>query len=168
MTGDPSDHPDRDPACVICRGPAGDAELERFQVWEDQEWRLTISLSAEVAGFAYLEPKRHIRHTTELDGPEARSFGEVLARTTTALREETGAELVYAYIFGDGAPHLHVHLAPHRANDALSSQIIRGELREERLPSGFTRVVSASFPPLPEGELRKIGLGVGRRLAAPA
>jgi diadenosine tetraphosphate (Ap4A) HIT family hydrolase len=101
---------------------------------------------------------------TELDGPEAKSFGEVLARTTKALREETGAALVYVYIFGDGVPHLHVHLAPHRANDALSSQMIRGDLQEEHLPSGITRMVSAAFPPLPEGELRRVGLRVGQRL----
>ena len=150
--------------CVICRGPDGDAEFERFQVWEDRHWRLTVSLAAEVPGFAYLEPKRHVPHITELDGPEAQSFGEVLARTTKALREETGAALVYVYIFGDGVPHLHVHLAPHRANDALSSQMVRGELREEHLPSGITRVVSAAFPPLPESELRRVGLRVGQRL----
>ena len=89
---------------------------------------------------------------------------KVLARTTKALREETGATLVYVYIFGDGVPHLHVHLAPHRANDALSSQMIRGELQEEHLPSGITRVVSAAFPPLPESELRRVGLRVGQRL----
>jgi hypothetical protein len=68
--------------CAICRGPDGDAEFERFQVWEDRHWRLTVSLAAEVPGFAYLEPKRHVPHITDLDGPEAQSFGEVLARTT--------------------------------------------------------------------------------------
>ena len=76
--------------CVICRGPDGDAEFERFQVWEDRHWRLTVSLAAEVPGFAYLEPKRHVPHITELDGPEAKSFGEVLARNTKALCEAFG------------------------------------------------------------------------------
>jgi histidine triad (HIT) family protein len=28
------------------------------------------------------------------------------------LKELVGAEHVYAFVFGDGAPHLHVHLAP--------------------------------------------------------
>jgi diadenosine tetraphosphate (Ap4A) HIT family hydrolase len=152
--------------CTICRGIDGDAEFERFQVWEDRHWRLTVSLASEVAGFAYLEPKRHIPHVTDLDGTEARTFGEVLARTTRALREETGAELVYVYVFGGGIPHFHVHLAPHRAGDALNSQIVRGELSEERLPSGVTRFTSKEFPALPEDELRAVGLRVQRRLAA--
>ena len=151
--------------CTICRGIDGDAEFERFQVWEDRHWRLTVSLSSEVAGFAYLEPKRHIQHITDLDGEEARTFGDVLARSTRVLREETGAEVVYVYIFGDGIPHLHVHLAPHRTGDALSSQMVRGELSEEHLPSGVTRFTSKEFPALPEDELRAVGLRVRRRLA---
>jgi diadenosine tetraphosphate (Ap4A) HIT family hydrolase len=152
--------------CTICRGVDGDAELERLQVWEDRHWRLTVSLASEIAGFAYLEPKRHIQYITDLDGAEARTFGDVLARSTRALREETGAELVYVYIFGGGIPHLHVHLAPHRAGDALNDQMIRGELTEEKLPSGFTRFTSKEFPALPEDELRAVALRVQRRLAA--
>lgn len=46
--------------CLLCRGFAGDSELHRIQVWEDALWRLTVSLEAEVSGFAYLEPKRHV------------------------------------------------------------------------------------------------------------
>jgi len=67
-------------ACVLCNGIAGDAELHRIQVWEDSLWRLTLSIEAEILGFAYLEPKRHIPHITDLDREEARTFGEVLAR----------------------------------------------------------------------------------------
>lgn len=156
---------DRKANCVICRGRDGDAELGRLQVWEDRYWRLTISLSSEVPGFAYLEPKRHIPYVTDLDGAEAQTFGDVLARTSRALREETGAEVVYVYVFGGGVPHFHAHLAPHRTNDALNSRMIRGELQEERLPTGFTRFVSKEFPALPEQALRAVGLRVARRLA---
>ena len=60
-------------------------------------------------------------------------------------------------------PHLHLHLA-HRPDDALSSQMIRGEVQEEKLPSGVTRLVSRKCPPLPEQELRAVGLRIGRRL----
>jgi diadenosine tetraphosphate (Ap4A) HIT family hydrolase len=150
--------------CVLCRGVAGDAELQRIQVWEDALWRLTLSLEAEVLGFAYLEPKRHIPHITDLSGEEARTFGEVLARVTQVLREETGAELVYVYIFGGGVPHLHVHLAPHRPDDALNAQMIRGEVINEVLPSGAERFMSKDFPPLPEAEQRIIARHVQQRL----
>ena len=153
------------PNCVICRGVASDAELERVQVWENPHWRLTMSLVAETPGFSYLEPKRHIPYISDLEGEEARSFGEVLAFVSQALRGETGAEVVYVYIFGDGVPHLHVHLAPHRQGDALNSQIIRGELMEEKMPNGFTRVVSAQFPAMPQDELVDVANRVGKRLA---
>jgi diadenosine tetraphosphate (Ap4A) HIT family hydrolase len=151
--------------CIICRGTKGDIELHRIQVWEDSLWRLTLSLDAEVVGFAYLEPKRHIQHLTDLDGEEARTFGTVLARVSKVLRDETNAELVYVYVFGDSVPHLHVHLAPHRQGDALNAQMIRGEIVAEKLESGTERYISKEFPPLPEEELRTVAHRVQQRLA---
>ena len=151
--------------CVICRGIAGDGELERVQVWEDDLWRLTVSLAAESPGFSYLEPKRHIAHVTDLDGLEASSFGTVLAKVTSTLKAETGAELVYVYVFGGGVPHLHLHLAPHTAGDALNEQMIRGEIVEEKQPNGTTRFFSKEFPALPIETLAGIAERVRRRLA---
>jgi len=142
--------------CPMCRGAAADDELERIEVWHDSHWRLTVSLSSEVEGFAYLEPWRHIRHITELDGPEAATFGPAMALSTRALKEATGAEVVYVYIFGDGVPHLHVHLAPHRSGDALNDRLIRGEIVEETLPNGMTRFTSQEFPALPRERLLQI------------
>lgn len=82
---------DKQSDCPICQGKAGDAGLQRIQVWEDALWRLTVSLNAEILGFAYLEPKRHISYITDLDGEEARTFGDILARVSRALRAESGA-----------------------------------------------------------------------------
>lgn len=154
--------------CPMCRGAAGDEALERVEVWQDSHWRLTVSLAAEVAGFAYLEPRRHIAHITDLDGDEARTFGVAMAACTRALKEATGAEIVYVYIFGDGVPHLHAHLAPHRSGDALNDQMIRGELVQEKLPSGFTRFTSREFPPLPRERLLSVADGVRQRMAGVA
>lgn len=154
--------------CPMCRAAAADEELERVEVWQDAHWRLTVSLSSEVVGFAYLEPKRHIRYITELGGPEAATFGPALARSTRALKEATGAEVVYVYIFGDGVPHLHLHLAPHRPGDALSDQMVRGELVEEKLPNGMTRFSSSEFPPLPREQLAQVADQVRRRMSSGA
>jgi len=134
-------------------------------VWEDELWRLTASLSAEVPGFCYLEPKRHVRDVTALAGDEARTFGSVLARVCTVLRDVTGAELVYVYVFGGGVPHLHVHLAPHRAGDALNDQMVKGDVVEERLPSGASRIVSEQFPPLAPELLRGVAERIREALA---
>jgi diadenosine tetraphosphate (Ap4A) HIT family hydrolase len=143
-----------DPPCALCRGPEGDEELLRAQVWEDDLWRLTTSVSGDpVLGFSYLEPKRHIPFITDLDGDEALTFGGVMARVTGALKEATGAEVVYVYIFGEGITHLHVHLAPHRKGDGLNDRMIKGALIEQRLPSGATLLVSSEYPPLSDEEL---------------
>lgn len=140
--------------CLLCLAEAGDPQLKRVEVWRDDLWRLSMSLAAEVPGFSYLEPLRHIPHITDLDGPEARSFGVVLAAATCALKKASGAELVYVYVFGGGAPHLHVHLAPHREGDALNDAMIRGPLVERSLSGGLTELVSEQFPALPEEEQR--------------
>ena len=155
--------------CVICAGPHGDAEMQREQVWADELWRLTTSVGPgdPTPGFSYLEPKRHIAHITDLDGPEAATFGVVLARCAAALKQATNAELVYVYIFGGGIPHLHVHLAPHVAGDALNDSLLRGEFEQRSLPSGATVLYSKEFPPLPDEQLRQTAATV-RQLLAPA
>src|SRR5438105_2412563 len=79
--------PERDPTCLLCRDKEADEELHTVEVWSDDHWRLKVSLLAEVSGFAYLIPRRHIRYVTELDGPEAQTLGPVLARASAALQE---------------------------------------------------------------------------------
>jgi diadenosine tetraphosphate (Ap4A) HIT family hydrolase len=153
-------------SCVLCQGPVGDPELGRVQVWEDPIWRLTMATEGEVAGFSYLEPKRHVPHITDLEGDEARTLGSVLSRVTRALKEATDAEVVYVYVFGGGIPHLHLHLAPHRDGDALNDRMVRGEVTETRLPNGATAIVSKEFPRVPPHVHSRVRDQVGRALRA--
>jgi diadenosine tetraphosphate (Ap4A) HIT family hydrolase len=139
--------------CAICAGPAGDDELGRTEVWRDEHWRLSLAVRGETLGFAYLEPIRHIPSLADLDGPEASSFGHAVARASAVLREATGAPLVYAYVFGGGIPHLHVHLAPNRPDGVLSTAIITGPVEERKLPSGASELISLTHPALPEAEV---------------
>jgi diadenosine tetraphosphate (Ap4A) HIT family hydrolase len=154
--------------CVLCQGKSVDPELQRVQVWEDAYWRLTVAEQGEVLGFSYLEPKRHIPHLTDLDGEEAKTLGPVLARTARALKEATDAELVYVYVFGGGIPHLHLHLAPHRAGGPLNERMIRGRVTETRLPSGATALVSHDFPSLPKEQHERARDRIRRALGAQA
>jgi diadenosine tetraphosphate (Ap4A) HIT family hydrolase len=101
-------------------------------------------------GFSYLEPKRHIPHIEDLDDEEAATFGAVIARCSRALKEATMANRIYVYIFGDGIPHLHVHLAPHNAGDALNDTLIRGEFEQKPLLSGAVAFRSKDFPEIPQ------------------
>lgn len=105
--------------CLLCDVSAADEFFDRVRVYDDGLWRLSLVRGGPVAGFAHLEPRRHIPYITDLDGQEAQTFGPVLARVTAALRAAAGAELTYAYVFGERVAHLHVNLAPHAAGDAL-------------------------------------------------
>ncbi len=142
--------------CVICRRTQGDNELDRVEVWRDAGWRLTMARRGSTLGFAYLEPIRHIPYLADLDGEEAASFGAVIARASATLREASGAKLVYAYLFGGGVPHLHVHLAPNIPEGVLSTSIISGPVEERPLPSGATEIVSVDHPDLPAEELNAV------------
>ena len=151
--------------CAICAGPERDAELGRVEVWRDDHWRVSLSQHTATRGFAYLEPIRHIPYLADLDGPEAATFGPAIARASAALREASGAPLVYAYVFGGGIPHLHVHLVPNRPEDAVNRNILTGELEERKLPSGATEVTSKDHPDLPESEIEAVNERVRELLA---
>ena len=115
-----------------------------------------MSRHGPALGFAYLEPLRHIAYLADLDGPEAETFGPVIARASRVLRAATGADLVYAYVFGGGIPHLHVHLAPNQPRGVLSETLIGGRIEERPLPGGATEIVSLDHPDLPESELAAV------------
>jgi diadenosine tetraphosphate (Ap4A) HIT family hydrolase len=152
--------------CALCSGADADDEFGRVQVWEDDLWRLTMSLDSYTPAFCYLEPKRHIAYITELDGDEARTFGAVMARVTSVLKEITKAGVVYVYIFGGGIPHLHVHLAPHTDGDALAGTMIRGEVVEEKMASGATALISKEYVPVPPDQLEGLAARARRLLSA--
>lgn len=130
-----------------------DDVLKRTEVWSDDLWRLTTARVTEVAGFSYLESRRHISDLTELDGDEARTFGATMAKVSAALKQVTGADLVYVYIFGDSIPHFHVHLAPHRyTGSPLVSDMIKGAKHKTHLPDG-TEVWASDRYPLVDPEM---------------
>lgn len=124
-----------------------DDALMRTEVWSDNLWRLTTAKVTEVAGFSYLEPKRHITDITQLSGPEASSFGTTLAKASSAIKSAAGADLVYVYVFGDNVDHLHVHLAPHRdAGSPLVNDMIKGTKHRAHLPDGSEVWASDRYP----------------------
>ena len=141
----------QDPDCPLCAGSDMDEALMRTEVWSDDLWRLTTVRVGEVAGLSYLEPKRHIRDVTALDGDEAATFGTAIANASRAIKEATGADLVYAYIFGDAVPHLHVHLAPRRHDGSpLINEMIKGARHQVILPTGEEVWASDRYPLLPK------------------
>ncbi|WP_211210200.1 HIT family protein [Actinopolyspora halophila] len=140
--------------CTMCRGVDADPDLMRVQVWEDENWRLTTAVVGEAPGFSFLEPKRHIRYVHELDGEEATTFGTVLAESTTAIKEATGAELVYVYIFGGSFDHLHLHLAPQTTEGPFNDCMLKGRIVEKVLDNGAVVQSSEDYPLLPKDDLQ--------------
>ncbi|MCB1246303.1 MAG: hypothetical protein KDB69_03450 [Acidimicrobiia bacterium] len=139
--------------CALCAGQTMDEALMRTEVWSDELWRLTTARVTEVAGFSYLESRRHISDLTALDGDEAASFGPTLARLSSAIKQVTGADLVYVYVFGDDIPHFHVHLAPHRYKGSpLVSDMIKGAKHRSFLPDG-TEIWSSDRYPLVDPDI---------------
>ena len=132
--------------CPMCRAAAADEGLERVEVLAG---RALAPDGQPVLGGGWLRLSR-----TETPHPLHHRAGRAGGRRASdrpwraaqmRLKEAAGAEVVYVYIFGDGVPHLHLHLAPHRSGDALNDQMIRGEIVEEKLPNGMTRFSSSDF-----------------------
>ena len=99
--------------CAICaihddRAGYGDLECHRGRRWIVRHH----PLPAPIAGWAFLSTTRHVQGPADLDDAEAAGFGPALRLASRAVREATGCDRVYAIAFGQGAPHLHVHLVP--------------------------------------------------------
>jgi diadenosine tetraphosphate (Ap4A) HIT family hydrolase len=61
-------------------------------------------------GHLFVEPKRHVPELADLSDEEAQAIGLYASRVARALMHTEGVEHVYAFIIGDGAPHVHVHV----------------------------------------------------------
>ena len=78
------------PACMLCRVPEIDAQLDREEVWRNEHWRLSMARTGNTLGFAYLEPIRHVPYLADLEGEESVTFGPAIAKSSRVLREATG------------------------------------------------------------------------------
>ena len=63
-------------------------------------------------GYLIIEPKRHVRELSDLTEEEACAMAVASVRLSKALTRSESAEHVYAFLLGDKASHLHLHLVP--------------------------------------------------------
>ena len=99
--------------CGICAIHAdavghGDLECHRGERWIVRHH----PLPAPIVGWTFLCAVRHVQGAADLDDREAEGLGPALRSVSRAVRDLTGCDRVYAIAFGQGAPHLHVHLVP--------------------------------------------------------
>jgi histidine triad (HIT) family protein len=100
--------------CFVCdKHRQGDA-AEGGVVYEDELVYAGHVHGAPAAyrGWLVVEPKRHAAGLGDLTDREASAVGVLVNRLARVLMKATGAEHVYAFVYGDAVPHLHVHLAP--------------------------------------------------------
>ena len=69
-------------------------------------------LPSPLVGWTCLCAVRHVQGPADFHDAEADEFGRALRTVSRAIREVTGCDRVYAIAFGQGAPHLHMHLIP--------------------------------------------------------
>jgi diadenosine tetraphosphate (Ap4A) HIT family hydrolase len=126
------------PFCTIAEGDGADVGI----VFQDEHWLVrSISSTPAVAGWLLLQARRHIGDSAELNAIEAASFGPLLQRTSSAVREATGALRIYLGSLNEGTPHFHTHILPRLPEmpngaigfDAfgLSALARRGEVRAD-------------------------------------
>jgi diadenosine tetraphosphate (Ap4A) HIT family hydrolase len=104
--------------CEICRiqdraAPDHVARFAEMECWRDGTWVVRHHLApAPLVGWTFVGTVRHVQGAADLTDHEAAELGPMLRRVSRAVRALTGCDRVYAIAFGQGAPHLHVHLIP--------------------------------------------------------
>jgi len=101
--------------CFVCRKHRGEVAVPGGVIYEDD--LITISHAQlwgdeteHYLGHLFVEPKRHASELADLTEEEAQAIGLYTSRLARALMETEGMEHVYAFVLGDGVPHVHVHV----------------------------------------------------------
>jgi diadenosine tetraphosphate (Ap4A) HIT family hydrolase len=114
--------PPADSACAICRlhhdaDSAAALEIARCELWLLRHH----PHPAPLAGWLLLDARRHLPGPLEFNDREALAWGPAVRHASQLVQRITGCERVYAIAFGEGAPHLHLHLIPRHVSDPLTA-----------------------------------------------
>jgi diadenosine tetraphosphate (Ap4A) HIT family hydrolase len=132
-------------ACPICRlhgdPAAADREIARGGLWLLRHH----PDPAPLAGWLLLDARRHLAGPLAFSDREAFGWGQAVREASQLVQRLTGCERVYAIAFGEGAPHLHLHLIPRFADDPASAawsvaDLYRAVQAGERAPADPARV----------------------------
>jgi diadenosine tetraphosphate (Ap4A) HIT family hydrolase len=113
------------PDCAICRlhgEAAAGAAAADFEIGRGELWLLRHHPDpAPLAGWLLLDARRHLGGPLAFDDREAAGWGPAVRMASRLVQQLTGCERVYAIAFGEGAPHLHLHLIPRHGADPASA-----------------------------------------------
>lgn len=101
--------------CLVCRKHRGHVAVVGGAIYEDEiiyasHAQLWGDEPERYLGYLFIEPRRHVAELADLSEAEAQAIGLLATRLAKALMHTEGAEHVYAFVIGDGVPHVHMHL----------------------------------------------------------
>jgi len=116
--------------CFICDKHSGNvAQPPGGYIYEDEHW-MVCHFPAEMAllGQVVIESKRNFLDFTEMTSEETQSYGVLMQKLYSAVREATESERVYNLILLEGVPHFHAHIVPRRnGSDLKGLQLLTAE-----------------------------------------
>jgi ATP adenylyltransferase len=96
-------------SCPVCRKHRGAGDLVGPVLHEDD--LVVVSLRVDgPAGYAFVEPRRHVGGLEGLSDAEAAAIGRATTRLARALAAELAVERVHSFVAGLGVDHLHQHV----------------------------------------------------------
>ena len=108
--------------CGICHLHQDPPSRERFEISRTDLWVLRHHPDpAPLPGWLLLDSLRHCGGPLAFEPREAESWGLAVRDASQMVQKITGCDRVYAIAFGEGAPHLHLHLIPRFADDPATS-----------------------------------------------
>ncbi|MDQ0896442.1 MULTISPECIES: HIT family protein [unclassified Paenibacillus] len=105
-------------SCFICDKHLGNInQPPGGYIYEDEHWMVChFPAQQSVLGRIVLESKRHFLDFSDMSEEEAGSYGVLIKKLYSALKQVTEAERVYSLVTIDGVPHFHVHFIPRRSD----------------------------------------------------
>lgn len=93
---------------LIVRRDANSAPLWDC-IYRTPFWDVVHSYDTALSGWLVLVARRHIESLDQLTDPEAIELGQLIHRTSCALKEVTGYVKTYVIQFAENPEHSHVH-----------------------------------------------------------
>lgn len=105
--------------CFICRKHRGEIAIPGGMIYQDGLVHgchiggpEQIAEQKAYLGYLMVESRRHAPGLADLTDEEAQATGLLVTRLSRALKACTDAEHIYAFVFGEHVPHLHIHVLP--------------------------------------------------------
>ncbi|MFN9644038.1 MAG: HIT family protein [Cyanobacteriota bacterium] len=148
------------PTCPICQLHGDGARRAEEEIARGTLWLLRHHPApAPLAGWLLLDARRHLGGPLDFTDPEARAWGPAVRHASQLVRRLTGCDRVYLIGFGEGAPHLHLHLIPRFAADPATTAW--------SVADHYRAVAAGERPPADPGRVREL-VAAARELVEPA